>query len=290
MTIRQAMLRSAERAPKLLNDATEAVERFLRGRLTDRGAFRGRSDQGDLYYTVFGIESLLALGAAVPTDAVASYLHTFAAGDELDFVHLACLARCWADLPGAELDADTRARMLDNLERFRTPDGGYAQDHAATAYGCFLGLAARQDLHADLPDPAGMLAAVEDLRAAAGGYANTPASPVGLTPATAAAVCVRRQLGATVDDSLAAWLLGQRDRSGGFLAAAAAPLADLLSTATALHALAAMGTDLAPIRTACLDFIDSLWTGEAFRGNIADETADCEYTYYGLLALGHLAQ
>ena len=293
MTIRREMLRAAGRAAKLLNDAAEAVERFVRGRLTREGAFRGRGDEGDLYYTVFGVESLLALGAAVPADAVASYLRTFAAGDGLDFVHLACLARCWADLPGADLDDDTRHRVLENLRRFRTPDGGYAQAPAApaaTAYGCFLALAALQDLHADLPDPARMLDALEDLRAADGGYANTPASPIGLTPATAAAVCVRLQLGGGGDESLADWLLAQRDGSGGFLAAAAAPLADLLSTATAIHALASMGADLRPIRTACLDFVDSLWTGQAFRGNVADETADCEYTYYGLLALGHLAQ
>jgi hypothetical protein len=64
---------------------------------------------------------------------------------------------------------------------------------------------------------------------------------------------------------------------------------DLLSTATALHALAILQVPLAPIHDSCLDFIDTLWTNRGgFYGSWADDTLDCEYTYYGLLALGHL--
>jgi len=33
-----------------------------------------------------------------------------------------------------------------------------------------------------------------------------------------------------------------------------------------------------------------LWTNRGgFYGNWLDDTLDCEYTYYGLLALGHLS-
>ena len=64
---------------------------------------------------------------------------------------------------------------------------------------------------------------------------------------------------------------------------------DLLSTATALHALACLSIATVTLREPCLQFVDSLWTGRAFRGHWADEVEDCEYTYYGLLALGHLS-
>ena len=48
--------------------------------------------------------------------------------------------------------------------------------------------------------------------------------------------------------------------------------------------------ELDPIRESTLDFVDSLWTSRGgFLGSWADETLDCEYTYYGLLALGHLS-
>ena len=70
----------------------------------------------------------------------------------------------------------------------------------------------------------------------------------------------------------------------------AAPIPDLLSTATALQALSGMKISIAGIQEACLDFVDSLWTNRgAFYGNWMDDTVDCEYTYYGLLALGHLS-
>ena len=57
-----------------------------------------------------------------------------------------------------------------------------------------------------------------------------------------------------------------------------------------LHALAGLEYPLGEIKEPCLDFIDSLWTSRgAFYGHWADDTLDCEYTYYGLLALGHLS-
>ena len=54
------------------------------------------------------------------------------------------------------------------------------------------------------------------------------------------------------------------------------------------NALAGLTVSVAEVREACLDFVDRLWTGRAFRGHQADEVEDCEYTYYALLALGHL--
>jgi prenyltransferase beta subunit len=78
---------------------------------------------------------------------------------------------------------------------------------------------------------------------------------------------------------------------GGFLAMPRAPIPDLLSTATALHALACLEEPLPQsAREACLDFLDSLWTAEGgFHGHWADDHLDVEYTFYGLLALGHLS-
>jgi len=65
---------------------------------------------------------------------------------------------------------------------------------------------------------------------------------------------------------------------------------DLLSTATALHALVALGTALETLAEPCLDFVDSLWTNRGgFHGHWADDELDVEYAFYGLLALGHLS-
>jgi len=90
--------------------------------------------------------------------------------------------------------------------------------------------------------------------------------------------------------AVADWLLARFHGEGGFFAAPRAPVPDLLSTATALHALTAMGVDLGRVKEPCLDFLDSLWTSRGgFYGSWVDQALDCEYTYYGLLALGHLS-
>ena len=68
-----------------------------------------------------------------------------------------------------------------------------------------------------------------------------------------------------------------------------APIPDLLSTATALHALSGLHVDFSAVKERCLDFVDTLWTGKAFCGNWGDDEPDVEYTYYALLALGHLS-
>jgi len=287
------MLRAASLAPRLLGDSTPRVAEFLRGQWNPDGGFRGRGTASDLYYSVFGLEGLRAVGADVPHDAIGRYLATFGGGEGLDFVHLACLARCWASLPGQGPTPDARRAILQRIEACRAADGGYAQTPGAghgTAYGCFLALGAHQDLEADLPDPAGVLHCLAALRTADGAWANEHQLPAASTPATAAAVAVARHLDPRAGPAGADWLLARVHPLGGFLATPSAPIPDLLSTATALHALAGMNVPLEPIREPCLDFIDSLWTGQgAFRGNALDATPDCEYTYYGLLALGHLS-
>jgi prenyltransferase beta subunit len=99
-----------------------------------------------------------------------------------------------------------------------------------------------------------------------------------------------RHLGLPLPVETGAWLLGQVHPSGGFLATPGAPLPDLLSTATALHALESLEVKYDHLRDLTLDYVDSLWSAEGgFHGHWADDDLDVEYTSYGLLALGHLS-
>jgi hypothetical protein len=287
------MLQVARLAPRLLGESSELVVGFLTAQLNPDGGFKNRAGESDLYYTVFGIEGLLALRADVPFASVAKYLTGFGGGDALDFVHTACLARCWASLP-PDLRRDAPfAQIIHNVSRFRTPDGAYNASPGAqngTLYGTFLAVGAHQDAGADIPDPQALIACIDRLRADDGGYANGDALPIGLTPPTAAAATLLRNLNHPVPPGVGEWLLARHHATGGFFATPMAPVPDLLSTATALHAISGLHLDLEPIREPCLDFIDSLWTNKgAFFGNWTDDAADCEYTYYGLLALGHLS-
>jgi len=294
MTIRQDMLKAASQAKHLLRDSADLVVNFVNRQLNQDGGFRGRSNQSDLYYTVFGVETLFALGAEIPKERIENYLLKFSDGSSLDLVHLACLARCRADISQTQ-DTTLNSVIARNIEKYRCPDGAYNALTGAShgsSYGCFLALIAYQDLNIEMQNPAAMADCIKLLRLPDAGYSNDSSIPIGSTPATAAALTVLHYLNEPVDNLSTDWLLSHFHPKGGF-AAMATPgqngIPDLLSTAVALHALALIGISTDNIKERCLDFLDSLWsTKGSFRGSWADDILDCEYTYYGLLALGHL--
>ncbi len=296
MSLRVEMLQVARAAQRVLGESSEIIADFAAGQWNADGGTRDRAGASDLYYTVFGLEAALALGQPIPA-TVAGYLRGFGTGEDLSFVHRGCLARTWSVLGG--IDPAVRAALVASISPHRAKDGGYALwpgENVGSAYGAYLAIAALQDLGEPLPDGNVIAASLATTRAADAGWANQAIGPVtlvpqGTTPATVAAVLALHACGMQADDACAQWLLARQHQSGGFLAHPSAPLPDLLSTATALHALACLEVVLPPERVElALDFVDTLWTNAgAFHGHWADEAIDIEYTYYGLLALGHLA-
>ena len=236
MSFRLEMLQVARLAPQLLGDAADLVRGFIRSKALDCGAWSDRDTRPDLYYTVFGMEALLALHTEPDWTRLADWLATFGDGAALDFIHLCCLARCWSAMPEniARLPDESRTALLDRIAAWQTPDGGFNQRRAAsrcTAYGCLLGWAAHYDLRAPLPSSETLTTCLAALAIPAGGYANEPGLPHGTVPATAAAVALHRQLRRTPSAGTGAWLLAQQHPGGGFLAAPGTPIPDLLSTA-----------------------------------------------------------
>jgi hypothetical protein len=284
------MLQVARLAPKQLGESRDLVAAFLHNRVNPDGAFRNRAGVSDLYYTVFGLEGLVALQEQLPATA-RSYVEHFGDGEQLDLVHLACLARCWANV-SRDLDGVPSREILARIEAYRSRDGGYGPTPAAphgTVYSSFLALGAYEDLRAALPWPDRLRQSLAELRSKDGAYTNQPGENYGVTTVTAAAILLLRHLDGSIDPQLGMWLLDRCHSSGGFLATPHAPVPDLLSTATALHALQCLHVPIAGLREACLDFVDTLWTNRGgFYASWIDDAPDCEYTYYGLLALGHL--
>ncbi|MDP6544782.1 MAG: terpene cyclase/mutase family protein [Phycisphaerae bacterium] len=288
MTIRQEMLTSAKRSANLLGESTSLVVSFVRRQLTPAGGFRGRSEASDLYYTLFAIESLIALDAPLPTETIAPWIASFGDGNNLDLVHLACLARCRV---AVGLASDGPA-ILARIETYRSEDGGYSEtpsQTSGTAYGAFLALGAHQDVGGKVANPDALADSLASLQGPEGGFGNSAEIPGASVPATAAAITVLRHLGRRVDEAARAWLAEQIGPDGGMGAWSGAPMSDLLSTAVGLHALRHCSITFDDVRQRCLDFIDSLWSSQGgFRGHQGDETLDCEYAFYGLLALGNL--
>lgn len=293
-SFRLEMLQVARLAPTLLGEAADLVKAFVTSQMLPTGGVGDREGTADLYYTVFGLEALAALQASVPhEEGLRTWLLAQANNPALDFVHLSSLARCAASLEGDVLGEELRVALAQRLQRFRTPDGGF---HGApgreqgSAYGCLLAWGAYSDLGVEFPWPEALLSCIQHLRTQDGGFANEPALPIGSATATAAAVTLYRHLGQAPPAGTGEWLLAQRHPSGGFLAAPGAPIPDLLTTAVALHALDSLEMPYLHLKENCLDFIDTLWSAAGgFHGNWTDDHLDCEYTYYGLLALGHLS-
>lgn len=294
MSLRLQLLQVARLAPRLLADSTDLVRNFYRRQFNADGAACDRGGNPDLYYTIFALAGAQALDVAVPVEKTVHWLGSFGDGAGLDFVHIGALARCWAAIGLEWLPAELDHALLARVETFRKADGGYEGDPGlahGTAYGAFVALGAFQDLGHTPPQALKLIRSLKRLETPDGAWSNAPGLPTGALNATAGAVTLIQHLGFPVSPAVGDWLLAQQHRDGGFLAVPGAPLPDLLSTATALHALACLERRIpSGVHERCLDFIDTLWSAEGgFHGHWADDHLDAEYTFYGLLALGHLS-
>jgi prenyltransferase beta subunit len=251
-SISDRLLRSAASSRRFLDSGSRnKLADFILARQNPDGGFRGRSSGSDLYYTVFAVAGLKAMGDPVPVFKVWKYIRSFGMGDDLDLVHLVCLIRLRSAFPMLGI---TRRRLFRRLDKYRTK----------AAYGLFLRMLAEDGLDADEP-----------LR-------------IPLTDPTtnlAAAVLVNRQSDKVTEETL----LGRAVESGGFAPSEKIAEPDLLSTATALFALVSMGANLDSIQQPCLSYVESLWRDSGgFAGHVHDEFEDVEYTFYALLSIGCL--
>lgn len=289
------MLQVARLSTKVLGDSAGLVGAFILKQQNPDGGFRDRKEESDLYYTAFALDSLTALQAR-PPENVFAWVQQFGSGEGLDFVHLCCLARCWAALgdPHSCSFLETGEQIAQRLLAFRSRDGSFniVPGHpTGTAYAAFLALGAFQDVRITLPGSTALASSLDALKNEDGGWSNERVVRESSTNSTAAAVALLRNIGQPLESSkIGAWLMAQAHPGGGFKAAPRSPLPDLLSTATALHALASLEHDFSAVKEPTLDFIDSLWTNDgSFYGHWGEDTLDCEYTFYGLLSLGHLS-
>lgn len=255
-SIAKQLLETASLSKKYLDPKSRKdIAQFVRSKWNADGGVCGRDKRSDLYYTVFGASCLRSLGVPVPLFRLWKYVRSFGLGEELDFVHLVCLARLRTLFPIKKRD---RLTLFKNIEAHNTE----------SAYDLFLSLLA-QDHAGELHFPDAHLVASED-------------DP---TPNLAATLIVNQ----TADPDLVRLLLSRTAPSGGFCAGKRVRTPDLLSTATALFALSSLNINLEELRRPCMEFVVSLWRDSGgFAGHVADEYEDVEYTAYALLSIGCL--
>ncbi len=292
LSVSEDMLAAAHCALPYLGRRKEQVAGYVLAQMAQEGAFMNRGMMPDLYYSVFGIDALLALDAVVPEERLAAYLRGQGDGSGLDYMHLTCLARCWARIahgriPDAVLDSIPR-----RIEACRTRDGGYNtvyKSRRGSVTGIYLAFAAYQDMRLQLPDAAGVLECLSRLRTPDGGYGNERGMHSGTTLATAGALILQQMLSGEHDRNAAEWLWRQTGDEGGFTGSPETPLPDLLSTATAVYAARLLQHAPDQKLLASVVFTESLQTDEGgYSGHWLDSQADLEYTFYALLVLGCL--
>lgn len=288
-TTGREMIKTLRRGLDLFGPQADKIIAYIASLQNADGGFRGRTTASDLYYTMFAEGILLAAQANFDRNGLIRYLHTIQPRS-LDLIHLCCWIRCAADVD--ILNERHKGSLIESLNDFRCEDGLFhhvQRGRDSSVYGAFLALSAALDLDEVVAEPSEVVSRFVKFRNADGSYRNELQEGVGTIPATAAAIVVQSQLGYLTAPQTIEWILSCLMEEGGFAVGPMMPIADLLSTATALQALRQAGVDLATLRGKCVNFIRNLFQDAGgFCANAFDSTVDAEYTFYGLLALGNL--
>lgn len=263
----EVMLRNAG---KIIDSHTmEEIKAFTRAAQTHSGGFADRAGKADVYYTLFGLLTGISLDMPDTCAAVKSFIGRELDQPALTGVHMHCIAIAGARLTIGKvheepLRSSVRRQIRHELKQERT-------------YNAFLSLLTCFYIR-DYP---GLYAIRKQLnRISLNG--NLPCSVL-------SAMVVLQHSFCRPVNHLTEKILGHYDGQGGFRATLTTPVSDLLSTAVALYALRFAGTDLRRIRAECMRFVDALYMDGGFSATLLDHVPDIEYAFYGLLALGALA-
>ena len=276
---------------------------YLLAAQRDDGGFAGREGASDLYYTSFALRGLALLGAldGEPAARAANYLKSRMAGQTpiIDFVSLLYGAALLESAAGIQVFREAPAGWQDNLaalfEQFRRPDGGYAkteEGQSSSTYHTFLIALALQIIDRAPAEPERLVAFVRSRQREDGGFVEIgPMRKSGTNPTAAAAglLAIFDAFNDETRQNVCSFLLDMQNDEGGFTANTRIPLADVLSTFTALLTLADLGALDEIDLPAAIGYVRSLeQPGGGFRGAAWDDGLDVEYSFYGLGALALL--
>jgi geranylgeranyl transferase type-2 subunit beta len=284
--------------------ATRHVE-WLRRQQRRDGGFAGREGESDCYYTAFALRSLWILGQLDRQTgaAAADFLRSRLTRREsmIDMISLIFAAAVCELAVGEVVIADDDAPWRDNvaglLASLRTDDGGFAktpEGRAGSTYQSFLSVLCYELIGVEVPDVDGVLRFLRSQAHADGGYLEIRAAKrAGVNP-TAAAIGTLKALrrlkpdahGSTID-----FLAAMQTDEGGLAANTRIPFADLLSTCTGLITLVDLDAAAEVDTEAIYRYALSMQAPDGgFTGFALDQTADVEYTFYGLSTLALCGQ
>ncbi len=302
----------------LSDEALYEIQSFVGSQHCETGGFKDRAGKPDIYYSVFAYTLALAYDINLDIEKEQEFLTTWNRAHDLDLVHAVCYIRCYLLLQviqqkqafGLRFDALDSEGFLTKLamkslirkakkncqeqfqliDTYKSKDGAYNHNrqsaNQASVYASFLVWTLFQDLNEDKKRLNGISQPISNLQCSDHSFANDGASSTGVTSATAAGLIMT--LGQN-PNGIVDYLMKNYTPRGGFKAAQDLPIADTLSTSTALLALYMSGENLHNLSEKSIDFINLHWDESGgFFGSIADMTCDVEYTYYALMGIGIL--
>jgi len=273
-------------------EGQQEVFQFLKSQQNADGGFKDRGGRSDLYYSLFGAMLLKAIkseelftepveGKSVTRnpklateirEKLRQFIQRQSSKAIPGFIEQCCLALEQKEL---EVSQISRFKTLLKLSRSFWKER-YSINLSYRSFVLFLTLDAVLPLRGLLKRFSGkMLSRVEVNE-------HSPCSEI------AAKVFLLKMLdkdGAKEQQ----FLMSFASKSGGFRAFQHLEHSDMLSTAVALFALKNADCDIRLLTPDCLDFIQQNFINGAFLSGDGDQTTDLEYTFYGLLALGTLA-
>jgi hypothetical protein len=265
-------------------EGQQEIFQFLESQQNADGGFMDRGGRSDLYYSLFGMLLLKAWSMGHGADPVEGQLSTEIKAKLTQFIKSQSsnqvpgfIEQCCLALEQKELRMSRISRIKTFIKlSFSFWKGRHSINLSYRSFVLFL------TLDAVLPFRSILKIGAKKTLAQTTVDQYSPCSEV------AAKVFLQKMMNqdASKDKEL---LKSFACETGGFKAFAHLNNADMLSTAVALFALNYAGCDLRLQKPVCLDFIEQNFSDGAFLSGDGDQTADVEYTFYGLLALGVLA-
>ena len=287
---------------QLSKEALERISCFVISQRTEEESFMNKSGKADLYYTLFGWMLSYILGIRMNIQKTGSYLESIHF-NSLDLIHYAAYMRCRMIrqlLEGGKIRLLFKSLFPTEIKELQDFNG-IPHNDLQSPYTQFIWLSLLEDtgqkfkvqssrfkVSSSQPSlnfkPETLNFNLSRYHAPGGGYMNTTDGLTATTNATVAALAIKGQLEGYKKNADICFLHTLQESSGGFGAAKASPLPDLLSTATSLFMLNCYGMEPAyPAR----DFIEAHWLDSGgFAATLLEDSSDVEYTFYGLLALG----
>ena len=299
-------LRLAVGAANISAEIRQLHIQWLAAQQREDGGFAGREGESDPYYTAFALRGLLILGGLDEEigQRAAEFLRGRLSHREsiIDLISLIFAAAiCELSVGAVVIDDDDqqwRTNVAGLLGSLRTDDGGFAktpEGRAGSTYQTFLSVLCHELIEVTVPNTDQVVRFIDSQSQVNGGFLEIRAAKrAGVNP-TAAAIGTLKTLGvldpadhgATID-----FIAEMQTEEGGLAANTRIPFADLLSSCTGLITLADLqAADRVKIKAIQNYALSMQAASGGFTGFALDQTADVEYTFYGLatLALCELA-